>query len=81
MFPLPGTVGKPDGSLHHGEVTEWFKVHAWNACVRKYREFESLLLRQILALRCFIKAQNPINKRVLSLLLLSGCSIKPLEKP
>lgn len=30
---------------YHGEVTEWFKVHAWNACVREYREFESLLLR------------------------------------
>ncbi len=31
----------------YGEVTEWFKVHAWNACVRKYREFESHLLRHI----------------------------------
>ena len=30
-----------------GEVTEWLKVHAWNACVRKYREFESHLLRHI----------------------------------
>ena len=30
-----------------GEVTEWLKVHAWNACVRKYREFESHPLRQI----------------------------------
>lgn len=29
-----------------GEVTEWLKVHAWNACVRKYREFESHPLRQ-----------------------------------
>jgi hypothetical protein len=29
-----------------GEVTERLKVHAWNACVRKYREFESLPLRQ-----------------------------------
>jgi hypothetical protein len=28
-----------------GEVTEWLKVHAWKACVRKYRGFESLLLR------------------------------------
>ena len=28
-----------------GEVTEWLKVHAWNACVRKYREFESHPLR------------------------------------
>ena len=31
---------------HIGEVTEWLKVHAWNACVRKYREFESHPLRQ-----------------------------------
>ena len=45
----------------YGEVTEWFKVHAWNACVRKYREFESHLLRQILiqlnpgqAEKCFL---------------------------
>ncbi len=45
MFPLPGAAGGSDGRLHSGEVTEWFKVHAWNACVRKYREFESLLLR------------------------------------
>lgn len=29
-----------------GEVTEWLKVHAWNACVREYREFESHPLRQ-----------------------------------
>ncbi len=29
-----------------GEVTEWLKVHAWKACVRKYREFESHPLRQ-----------------------------------
>ena len=35
-------IGTPD----HGEVTEWLKVHAWNACVRKYREFESHPLRQ-----------------------------------
>ncbi len=27
-------------------MTEWLKVHAWNACVRKYREFESHSLRQ-----------------------------------
>ena|GEM_PF-6893687 len=27
-------------------MTEWLKVHAWKACVREYREFESLLLRQ-----------------------------------
>jgi hypothetical protein len=31
-----------------GEVTEWLKVHAWNACVRKYREFESHPLRHSL---------------------------------
>lgn len=28
-------------------MTEWLKVHAWNACVRKYREFESHPLRQL----------------------------------
>lgn len=33
--------------LKRGEVTEWLKVHAWNACVREYREFESHPLRQI----------------------------------
>ena len=33
--------------LLNGEVTEWLKVHAWNACVRKYREFESHPLRHI----------------------------------
>ena len=33
-------------SFQKGEVTEWLKVHAWNACVRKYREFESHPLRQ-----------------------------------
>lgn len=31
----------------YGEVTEWLKVHAWNACVRKYREFESHPLRHL----------------------------------
>lgn len=33
--------------FENGEVTEWLKVHAWNACVREYREFESHPLRQI----------------------------------
>jgi hypothetical protein len=33
-------------AIKHGEVTEWLKVHAWNACVREYREFESHPLRQ-----------------------------------
>ena len=30
-------------------MTEWLKVHAWKACVRRkpYRGFESLSLRQI----------------------------------
>ena len=30
-----------------GEMAEWFKVHAWKACVRlqPYRGFESLSLR------------------------------------
>ena len=33
-----------------GEVTEWFKVHAWKACVRlsPYRGFESRLLRHLI---------------------------------
>jgi hypothetical protein len=33
-------------------VTEWFKVHAWNACVREYREFESHLLRHFIKKPC-----------------------------
>ncbi len=33
-----------------GEMAEWFKAHAWKACVpKKYRGFESLSLRQFLA--------------------------------
>ena len=32
---------------HPGEMAEWFKAHAWKACVGKiYRGFESLSLRQ-----------------------------------
>ena len=35
-------------SLRGGEVAEWFKAHAWKACVANpYRGFESLPLRQI----------------------------------
>ena len=32
-----------------GEVSEWFKEHAWKACVRRkaYRGFESLSLRHL----------------------------------
>ena len=34
-------------SLRGGEVAEWFKAHAWKACVANpYRGFESLPLRQ-----------------------------------
>ncbi len=44
-----------------GEVTEWLKVHAWNACVRKYREFESHPLRQIFySLYCFLQRESYI---------------------
>ncbi len=45
-----------------GEVTEWLKVHAWNACVRKYREFESHPLRQIIfySRHCFLLAETYI---------------------
>src|SRR5947199_343471 len=33
---------------HHGEMAEWFKAHAWKACVGKiYRGFESLSLRHL----------------------------------
>ena len=28
-------------------MTEWLKVHAWKACVREYREFESHPLRHL----------------------------------
>ena len=43
-----------------GEVTEWLKVHAWNACVgfTLYRGFESL------PLRCASVVQVPVNARV-----------------
>ena len=35
-------------SLRGGEVAEWFKAHAWKACVANpYRGFKSLPLRQI----------------------------------
>ena len=35
-------------SLRGGEVAEWFKAHAWKACVANpYRGFNSLPLRQI----------------------------------
>ena len=34
--------------LRGGEVAEWFKAHAWKACVANpYRGFKSLPLRQI----------------------------------
>ena len=40
----------PSGKLlnpTHGEMAEWFKAHAWKACVREtYRGFESRSLRQ-----------------------------------
>ena len=44
--PQPFTYKPAFCDSTEGEVTEWLKVHAWNACVRKYREFESLPLRQ-----------------------------------
>ena len=51
-----------------GEVTEWLKVHAWNACVRKYREFESHPLRQsrfqtLIAGPCATKNHEPRQVR------------------
>ncbi len=52
-----------------GEVTEWLKVHAWNACVRKYREFESHPLRHInlffsvIAGSCATKSRKPRQVR------------------
>ncbi len=41
MYMAPGDVG---------EMSEWFKEHAWKVCVRltAYRGFESLSLRQVL---------------------------------
>ena len=43
LRPLP----VPVGDFVFGEMAEWFKVHAWKACVRlkPYRGFESLSLR------------------------------------
>jgi hypothetical protein len=46
----------PLGDPPTGEMAEWFKVHAWKACVRlkPYRGFESLSLRQCIILcLCF----------------------------
>ncbi len=43
-----------------GEVTEWLKVHAWNACVRKYREFESHPLRHISEAFALTELQKPL---------------------
>ncbi len=41
-------------SLRGGEVAEWFKAHAWKACVANpYRGFKSLPLRQISFLEVF----------------------------
>ena len=49
-------------------MTEWLKVHAWNACVRKYREFESHPLRHIsdlgvIAGSCATKNHEPRQVR------------------
>lgn len=46
LRPLPGSFLEPST----GEMAEWFKVHAWKACVRvkPYRGFESLSLRHYL---------------------------------
>src|ERR1041384_4355327 len=46
-LPLPGTL--TDGTGVGGEMAEWFKAHAWKACVAKtHRGFESLSLRHLL---------------------------------
>lgn len=65
-----------------GEVTEWLKVHAWNACVRKYREFESHPLRQkfdlgVIARSCATKNHEPRQVReeaaAVKLFVCRGC--------
>ena len=43
-----------------GEVTEWLKVHAWKACVRKYREFESHPLRHFKEAFALTELQKPL---------------------
>ena len=60
---------------YHGEVTEWFKVHAWNACVREYREFESHLLRHYMAIKtgsCLI-ATTRFYFRIVSSIIPEHC--------
>lgn len=39
--------------MYVGEMSEWFKEHAWKVCVRltAYRGFESLSLRHVLVIR------------------------------
>ena len=52
-----------------GEVTEWLKVHAWNACEREFREFESHPLRHlayvfsVIAGSCATKTREPRQVR------------------
>ena len=51
-FILCAPAGFRLGIPSTGEMAEWFKVHAWKACVRlqPYRGFESLSLRQLKSL-------------------------------
>lgn len=37
-------------------MSEWSNVHAWKACVRKYRGFESRLFRQVSPIRTLLSA-------------------------
>ncbi len=48
-FILCAPAGLRLGIPSTGEMAEWFKVHAWKACVRlqPYRGFESLSLRHL----------------------------------
>ena len=49
--------------LRGGEVAEWFKAHAWKACVANpYRGFESPPLRQFLFPSAFVR-RFPIHGR------------------
>ena len=50
--------------LRGGEVAEWFKAHAWKACVANpYRGFESPPLRQFLFPSAFVR-RFPIHGRI-----------------
>jgi hypothetical protein len=89
-FILCAPAGLRLGIPSTGEMAEWFKVHAWKACVRlqPYRGFESLSLRQVnskyatleqllfLTCHCYHIATLPTNKQVFLRKIRSSVSAK-----